>query len=293
MNPFAYAAPEKLEAAVDLLGATWGETEILAGGTDLVTCLKQGLTQPKTVVSLRNIASLRGIKSDRAGLRIGAATTLWDVLADASVKKHFPGIITAIQNIGSPQTQAVGTVGGDLCQRPRCWYYRNGFGLFGKAGDKSLVPEGDNRYHAVFGNEGPAYFVSASSLGPILIALGAKITAAGPNKSRRTIPAAEFFRTPRSENERETALRPNEIVTEIAIPTSGLRNNVYEVRQRYGFDWPYVAAAAAFSVQGGSARDVRIVLGHVAPTPWNANAAARALEGARIDAASAQRAGAS
>jgi xanthine dehydrogenase YagS FAD-binding subunit len=184
----------------------------------------------------------------------------------------------------------IGTVGGDLCQRPRCWYFRNGFGLLAKEGDFSLVPHGDNRYHAIFGNEGPAYFVSASSFGPPLIALGATVTLAGPNGSR-TIPVAQFFRTPQSEKERETALKPNEILTQIDIPVRGLRNATYEVRHRHGLDWPYVTASVAYAAKGGSAAEAQIALGHVAPTPWLATAAARLLEGPLVDAALAAKCG--
>src|SRR5206468_7768154 len=129
-------------------------------------------------------------------------------------KKNFPSLLTTAQDIGSPQILHTGTVGGDLCQRPRCWYFRNGYGLLGREGDTSLVREGDNRYHAIFGNEGPALFVNPSSLGPGLVALGAELTLTGPGAKTRTIPAAEFFRAPKSETEREAALKPNEILTE-------------------------------------------------------------------------------
>src|SRR5215471_201022 len=135
MKSFEYASPTDLDAAIGLLDSKPGEVEILAGGTDLVTSLKQGLTSPKRLVSLKAIPSLEGI--------------------------------------GSPQIINMGTIGGDLCQRPRCWYYRQGFGLLGQLDGKSLIPDGDNRYHAIFANDGPAYFVSASVLGPPLVALGA------------------------------------------------------------------------------------------------------------------------
>src|SRR6185503_14134461 len=184
---------------------------------------------PKRVVSLKNISKLRGIDSSKGTIRIGAMTTLREVIAHKEVQKQFPALISAAKNIGSPQMHAMGTVGGELCQRPRCWYYRNGFGLLGKDGDTSLVRDGDNRYHAIFATDGPALFVSASSLGPVLVALGATLTAEGPDGKTRSINAAEFFRAPTSESEREIALKPNEILTEVSIPVSGLKNANYEV----------------------------------------------------------------
>jgi xanthine dehydrogenase YagS FAD-binding subunit len=290
MKSFEYAAPATLKEATALLSDKWGETEIMAGGTDLVTSLKQQLTAPSRVVSLRNISEIKGLQTADKTLRIGATTTLGELAADKTVKEHFPALVTAAQGVGSPQLLAVGTVGGDLCQRPRCWYYRNGFGLFGKDGNTSLVREGDNRYHAIFGNDGEALFVCPSSLGPALVALGATVVVAGP-KDKRKVPAAEFFRTPKNAEERETALKPNEILAEIELPIGALKNATYEVRHRHGLDWPYATASVAFQLKGGAVSDARVVLGHVAPVPWPAPDAAKALSGAKADAASAAKCG--
>jgi xanthine dehydrogenase YagS FAD-binding subunit len=185
---------------------------------------------------------------------------------------------------------AVGTVGGDLCQRPRCWYFRNGLGLLATQDGASLAKEGDNRYHAIFGNDGPAIFVSASSLGPALIALDASITVIGPKGKTRKIPAMDFFQTPKSENDRETALKPNEILTSISVPVRGLKNATYEVRHRHGLDWPYVTASVAFQAKGDAANGAKVVLGHVAPVPWPARDASQTLSG-KVDAALAARCG--
>lgn len=290
MNSFEYTRPATLEEAIGRLAAEWGETEILAGGTDLITCLKQGLVTPKRLVSLAGIESLRGVKVDGGTLRVGAMTTLLDFANDAQVQANFPALVTAVKGIGSPQTMGVGTVGGDLCQRPRCWYFRNGNGLLAMASGRSLVPEGDNRYHAIFHKGGPAYFVNPSSLAPGLIALGATLTIAGPTGVRE-LPVADLYRAPQAEGERETTLTPAEIITQINIPVSGLRNGTYEVRHRQGLDWPYVTASVAFRLDGGKASDAKVVLGHVAPTPYIAQAAAQALEGQTIDEATAHRAG--
>jgi xanthine dehydrogenase YagS FAD-binding subunit len=289
MKSFEYAAPKSVKEATALLSEQWGETEILAGGTDLITSLKQEIISPKRVVSLKKISDLRGIKSERNALRIGAMTTLGELTAHKAVQKNFPSLVTAAQNIGSPQMLAMGTVGGDLCQRPRCWYFRNGHGVLGRQDGSSLVRDGDNRYHAIFGTDGPALFVSASSLGPALVALDATLIAEGPKGKTRQIAAKDFFHAPKSENERETTLKPNEVLTEISIPVKGLKNATYEVRHRYGLDWPYVTAAVAFAEKNGAVSDSRVVLGHVAATPWSAASAAQALNGARLDESAAAR----
>ena len=291
MKSFEYAAPKTLKEAAALLSDKWGETEILAGGTDLVTSLKQHITEPKRVVSLRNISEIKGIEIETKGVRIGAMTTLAELAEDKNIKEHFPSLVTAAIGVGSPQLMSVGTVGGDLCQRPRCWYYRNGFGLFAKHEGASLVREGENRYHAIFSNDGSALFVNPSSFGPALIALGATITVTGPKGKTRKVAADKFFQTPKSENERETSLRPNEILTDIFIPIKGLRNATYEVRHRHGLDWPYVTATVAFQIKTGTASDARVVLGHVAPVPWHSAGASKGLNGAKVDAASAAKCG--
>lgn len=290
MNPFEYASPEKLEDAIALLADRWGETELLAGGTDLLTSLKQEIVSPKRLVSLKAVSELFGIEVSPDEIGVHAMTPLADMAGHAAIREHFPSLVQAIEGIGSPQIINMGVVGGDLCQRPRCWYFRQGFGLLGQLDGKSLIPQGDNRYHAVFDNSGPAYFVNPSSLAPGLIALGATVSIAGPGGRARQVKVAEFFRTPRAADERENVLEPNEIVTAIIIPISGMANGTYEVRQRAGLDWPLVTASVAF---GGpaAARRAKVVLGHVSPTPHSAEKAAAVLEGKPVDEALATQAG--
>lgn len=283
MKPFAYAAPASLDEALSLLSDRWGQAEILAGGTDLVTCLKQNLTAPARVVSLKNIGSLKGVRREGDKLQIGAMTTLADLAKESAVQEQFAALAAAVRGIGSEQMISAGTVGGDLCQRPRCWYFRTGHGLFGQEAGGSLVERGDNRYHAIFGNGGPALFVHPSSLAPALIALGATVNVAGPSGRKREVAAADFFQTPKTDQDRETVLKPNEIVTGVAVPVKGLKNATYEVRHRHGLDWPYVTASVALRLEGKTAREPQVVLGHVAPVPWKAPGAARVLDGKVID----------
>jgi xanthine dehydrogenase YagS FAD-binding subunit len=277
MQAFEYASPTSVEAAVQLLG---DNSQVLAGGTDLVSLMKEYVVSPKRLVSLKDIKSLGGIEyKSSSGLRLGATVTLQELVDSAVVKRNYPALIEAAEGVSSPQIRSRGTVAGDLCQRPRCWYFRLGYGLLAQSEGKPLVPEGDNRYHAILGNEGPAYFVNPSSLAPILIALGAKVRAQGP-QGPREISLHNFFKTPKAAEEREYDLQPIEIVTEIIVPPAGdARMAVYEVRQKEALDWPLAAAAVVFKLSGGKAEDARVVLGHVAPVPWPSLEAEHALEG--------------
>lgn len=289
MESFAYANPATVEEAVGQLAAQWGEADVLAGGTDLISLMKENLHTPKRVVNIKSIKALEGIQKTAAGLRIGALVTMDELAKSELVRTSYAALAHAAAGIPSPQIRHMGTVGGDLCQRPRCWYYRGGFGLLAMKDGKSLVPEGENKYHAIFGG-GPAYFVSASSLGPALVALGAKVKLVSA-KGAREVPVAQFFITPKDENTREIALRPNEILTEIVVPEAAVKSATYEVRQKTSLDWPLVAASVALAMNGATVRSAKIVLGHVAPVPWDSAAAARALAGKEVTAATAEAAG--
>jgi xanthine dehydrogenase YagS FAD-binding subunit len=285
MHNFEYANPSTVQEAVGLLGAKWGQADVLAGGTDLISLMKDELHTPKRVVNIKNIKELEGIQKTGDGIRIGALVTMDELAKNADVKAEAKSLADAAAGIPSPQIRHMGTVGGDLCQRPRCWYYRGGFGLLGMKDGKSLIPDGENKYHAIFG-DGPAYFVSASSLGPALVALDAKVKLVGP-KGPREVPVAKFFVTPKDDASREIVLLPNEILTEIIVP-AGMKSATYEVRQKEALDWPLVAAAVALKMNGNSVSAAKIVLGHVAPTPHDAAAAGKWLVGKSITAANAE-----
>ncbi len=289
MQPFEFASPATVQEAVSLLGKEWGEADVLAGGTDLLSLMKEHLHEPRRVVNIKNIKELGGIRKTAAGLRIGALVTMDELARSAEVRGACPSLLDAAGGIPSPQIRHMGTVGGDLCQRPRCWYYRQGMGLLAMHDGRSLIPEGENRYHAIFG-EGPAHFVSASSLGPALISLGAKVKLVSA-KGTRELPVAKFFVTPGSEHEREIALQPHEILTEVLIPSGAVRTATYEVRQKEALDWPLVTASVALTMSGNVVSAASIVLGHVAPTPWQSTAAAEALKGKAVNEATAEAAG--
>ena len=275
MEAFEYAAPNSVKEAVGLLSSKWGETDILAGGTDLMSLMKERIHTPKRVVSLKNISGLNGVSASQ----IGAAATIDSLLGNSAVPA---AVRQAAEGITSPQMRAMGTVGGELLQRPRCWYFRNGYGLLGKdAKGKALVPNGENQYHAILGNKGPAYFVSASSLAPALIALEATVTVVGPD-GEEEMAVEKLFQTPSSDSQRETTLKPNQVLTGIKIPGGAAKSATYEVRQRQLMDWPLATASVALKMSGDTVESARVVLGHVAPTPWRSSDAERALAGKAV-----------
>jgi len=291
MRPFEYVSPTSRNQAISLLGASWGNTELLAGGTDLLALMKDDVIAPKRLINIKNIADLHGISSNSQGLRIGALTTLGELADDDAVKRGYPALSEAVLEAASPQIRNLASLGGNLCQRPRCWYFRNGFGLLPKSeAGKELVAPGENRYHAILGNDGPAKFVSPSTIAPILIAYGAKIRIEGP-KGKRELPLEKFFVIPKSEGEREHDLSPNEIVTEVILPpATDVRAAHYEVRQKEVFDWPLAVAAVALKMKGSNVGSARVVLGYVAPVPWPSQEAEQALTGQAPTKDSAQKA---
>ncbi|MDX2152848.1 MAG: xanthine dehydrogenase family protein subunit M [Bryobacteraceae bacterium] len=291
MQAFEYASPATLKEALSLLGTKWGEADVLAGGTDLISLMKDYVHTPKRVVNIKGLKELGGISKTAAGLRIGAAATVDELLSSPLVRTEYPSLVQAARGITSPQIRNMGTVGGDLCQRPRCWYFRQGYGLLGMKDGMSLVEKGENKYHAIF-SSGPAKFVSPSSFGPALIALGAKVKLASASGTRE-VEAAKFFVAPTSADARETALLPNEILTEIVIPAAaGVKNATYEVRHKEALDWPLATASVALKMKGASVGSAHVVLGHVAPTPYVAAEAAKMLEGKSITEDVAEQAGA-
>ncbi len=293
MRGFEYANPTTKEQAVALLGSSWTDAEVLAGGTDLLSLMKDDVVHPKRLVNIKDIRELGGITvgKDRS-LRIGALITIQELADHPQVREFFPVVASTAGEIAGPQIRNMGTVGGNLCQRPRCWYYRAGFGLLAKdQSGEALAPSGDNRYHAILGNAGPAYFVSPSTLGTLFIALGGTVRLFGP-KGKREIPVEKFFVIPQTESQREHDLGPNEIVTEIVLPPlAGVKAATYEVRQKEAMDWPLALASVALSLNGNKVRSARVVMGYVAPVPWRSKEAEEALVGKAITEDTAKAAG--
>jgi len=278
MRPFEYAAPTTKEQAVSLLGAQWGQAEVLAGGTDLLSLMKDDVVHPKRLVSISQLQGFDGPVMN-GQLQLSALTTLAELADNVNVAKDYPALAEAVNHAASPQIRNMATLGGNLCQRPRCWYFRGGFGLLPKdESGKDLVAAGDNRYHAILGNDGPAKFVSPSSIVPALIAYGTKVQLFGP-KGSRELPLENFYVIPKAEAEREHDLKPNEIVTRIILPPADRELKVahYEIRQKAAFDWPLAVAVVALRMSGSRVQQARVVMGHVAPVPWVSAEAVKVL----------------
>jgi xanthine dehydrogenase YagS FAD-binding subunit len=209
------------------------------------------------------------------------------VAAHPGVRQALPALAQACGEAASPQNRNVATLGGNLLQRPRCWYYRlESYRCLKKGGDVCYAVGGENRYHAIFGG-GPSYATHPSNAAVALLALDASFVLEGP-QGTRTVPAAEFFTPPARDPERENQLAPDELLVEVRVPeATGYRSAYDEVRERAAFDWPLVSVAAALKLEGGVVRDARIVLGAVAPIPWRVPKAEQALAGKPLDDASA------
>jgi xanthine dehydrogenase YagS FAD-binding subunit len=296
MKNFTYHRPASLEQVIPLLGESWGKTELLAGGTDLHDLQKEYVAQPERVVSLTGITDdgFRQIAAagDPPTVTIGAGVKLAEIAEHPAIRKHCAALAAAAGMIAGPQIRNMGTLGGSLCQRNRCWYFRDEHvNCLLKGGRRCFAQEGENQYHAIFTQGHPCVIVHPSTLAPALIALNATAEAVGPN-GKRELPVEKLFQAPVKETQREHTLAPNEVLTRVTIkPAAGVASASYEVKQRETNEWPLVQAVVALKLDGGKATGVRVVLGHVAPTPLVSESAARALEGKEVTEETAAAAG--
>jgi xanthine dehydrogenase YagS FAD-binding subunit len=264
---------------------------VIAGGTDLLGEMKDNLASPARLVSIRHLAELQGVRASGNGLRIGAATLLADIVEHPMVQERTPLLAMAAGKIGTPQIRNMGTIGGNLCQRPRCWYYRNNFPCYKHGGNTCFSAAGENDYHAIL-QGGPSFIVHPSDAAPALVALGA--TARISNGSReRTVPMDKFFVTPREDVRRENVLLPNEILAAIDVPHAPAGSKAIYIKEmvREVWDFALCSVAAMVTVKDGIVTDARIVLGGVAPIPYRAAKAEAALTGKPLNEASAAAAG--
>ena len=287
---FSYVRAKSLNDAVRTL-ATPGAM-LHAGGTDLLGCLRGGVLKADKVISLGGIAALRGISTPVAGgLRIGAMTTLSEIASHKQVLDRYPALAQAAASVGSPQLRNQGTLGGNLCQRPRCWYFRGDFQCLRKGGDTCYALQGENQYHAIFGGRA-CYMVHPSDTAVALVALGARARVTGPG-GVRTVPLAGFFVLPEKNVTKETVLERNEVLTDILLPPAdaGARSSYRKVRSRGSWDFALASVALALTIDTGAVvKRVRIVLGAAAPAPWRAEGAEKVIVGNRLTADTAARA---
>jgi xanthine dehydrogenase YagS FAD-binding subunit len=287
INKFDYIKAESLKSAVGYLSSD-KDVRIHAGGTDLLGCLRDNVFGASKLVSLHDL-DLQGISNSSGGsMTIGAMTSVADIAASESVAARYPALAAAAKVVSSPQLRNQGTIGGNICQRPRCWYYRGEFDCIRKGGDTCYATAGENSYHAILGGD-DCYIVHPSDLAPALIAHDTQVEIFGP-KGPNTMPLEKFFLLPKDDAERENILKPDEIVTKIIlpkpVPTLGTYN---KVRTRESWDFAIVSAAVVVAMDGDKVKEARIVLGGVAPRPWRAAAAEKLLIGNSIREATARK----
>ena len=265
---------------------------VVGGGSEYLQLMKDGVVTPDYVVNLKTIPGLHYIKEERGGFRIGALTTLAEIEEHAAVREKLLILSEAAAEAASPQIRNAGTIAGNICQRPFCWYFRSAnFNCLRKGGQVCYTVAGDGRFHAILGG-GPSYIVHPSDTAPALIALNAQIKIAGP-AGEKTLPLEKFFVLPSVDFKRENILNPGEIVTEIYVPhpKSGSKGFYHKIRERLAWDHAIVSVAVIVQNGAGVVRDARVVLGGVAPTPWRAPKAEQFLRGKKIDDRTVETAG--
>ena len=255
-----------------------------AGGTDLLGCLRDRVFDAETVVSIAGIKALRGIReTSEGGLRIGSLTTISDIARNPLIKTKYPALSMAAAEVASPQLRNQGTIGGNLCQKPRCWYYRGEFNCLRKGGDECFAVDGENPYHCIFGGEN-CYIVHPSDTAPALVALEARVTIAGP-KRKKTMAVENLHMPPSLDYTVETVLDAGEIVTEIILPPpkAGMRSAYRKVRARRSWDFALAGVASAIVFEGDQVADCRMVLCGAAPVPWRSREVESIIKGRRLD----------
>jgi xanthine dehydrogenase YagS FAD-binding subunit len=271
VSSFDYLVAEQFDAA--LAEYAEGKAALKAGGVDLLDLIKEGVEAPATLLSIDGLDEFRYIREENDGVHIGCLTTLAGIGRDELLKTKYAVLHHAASEAATPQIRERATVGGNLCQRPRCWYFRQReFHCLKKGGPTCFAVEGENRYHAIFGG-GPSYIVHPSNVAPALVALDGLIVIQSasseppiqsePPASSRRIPAAEFFVLPEKSLMRENVLQPGQVISEVILPKAPSQSATVELREKQSFDWP-VAMACVARLDGGW----RVCLGAVAPIPW-------------------------
>lgn len=283
MKNFKLLQPQTIDQITSLAPEKSDKFYLLAGGTDLLGEIKNEIIEPEVIVDLKSIPRLSYIKKETDGVQIGAMTSLAELAENPLIKNDYPGLHEATNSVATSQLRNMGTVGGNLCQRPRCWYYRDPqIKCRKKGGTKCFAFKGKNKYHAILGG-GLCYIVHPSDLAPALIALGAEIFISSPKKDK-TIPLADFYTLPRVNVRKENILEQNEVLREIKIPLSkkGDKSTYHKLKERGSWDFAIVSAAVKGNISGGVFKDIRIVLGGVAPVPWRLEKAENIIMGKNV-----------
>ena len=285
MKTFSNATAHDLRQAISLSQQAHqaGKTAAFAGGgSDLLGMVKERIVTPDVIVHLKTIKGLDQISSNGKGITIGGQATLDTISHHPVIRKQYTVLAEAAETVATLQIRNVGTIAGNVSQRPWCWYYRNGFPCFKAGGNTCFSISGENQFHAIFGG-GPSFIVHPSDTAPALVALGAEFRIAGPS-GERTVPAADFFVLPKVNAAHENVLAPDEILASIHIPApkAGTKSTYHKVMDREAWTHAVVSAAVVLETDKGVCRSARIVLGGVAPIPWRLSEAEKLLAGQRI-----------
>jgi xanthine dehydrogenase YagS FAD-binding subunit len=281
VKAFAYVDARNEKEAVAALKFAGGVAMPLAGGQDLLARMKDYVASPDRLVNVKGALDTTIAGTPDGGLKIGAATKIVDLMENAQVQRLYPAVIAASGDIGTPQIRNQGTIGGNINQRPRCWYFRNEeFVCYKKGGNRCFSPAGENQFHAIFGNNGPSHIVHPSSLAVPFVAYGAKFRVASAS-GEHEVPASEYFTMPTLRNvQKENVLGDDELLTHVILPPPGnVKSGHYEVRYKASHDWPLAFATVVLAMNGNTIQSARVVLGAVAPVPWRSEDAERALAG--------------
>jgi len=280
MRPFEYTSAASIDEAISLLGSDGnGAVRPLAGGTDLLTLMKSDIVVPEQLIDIKRAAGLTGgVQETADGVSLGTLTTLAEIETHPLLRERYPALSEAAAAAATPQLRNMATIGGNLLQRPRCWYYRNPrFHCWLKGGDECQARDGENQRHAIF-NVSPCVATHPSDLATALVALDAAVRLRGPDGAR-SLSLTDFFTAPDDARRTENVLRPAELVLEITIPAANDRHSIYlKAMDRKTWAFALVGVAAALRVDDGRMRDARLVLGGVAPIPWRVRAAEQLLD---------------
>jgi len=290
LPPFSYVRPDTIKEAITHLSRTGAAVH--AGGTDMIGCLRDGIVHAETIVSLQALENCRGIKETAdGGLAIGALTTITEIAENPMVQEKYPGLSQGAFEVASPQLRNQGTIGGNLCQKPRCWYYRGEFHCLRKGGDLCYALEGEHQFHAIFGHDYICVITHPSDTAPPLAALGAVVKISGPD-GQRTVPVEHFHMMPVENPRAETVLKPGEVVTHIVLskPGENLRSSYRKVRARRSWDFALAGAALALEMEDDTVKSARVFLSGAAPIPWRSRPVEEAVTGTKLDAAAIQKA---
>jgi xanthine dehydrogenase YagS FAD-binding subunit len=282
MPNFTYVRPKSLKEAFPHLST--GDARIHAGGTDLLGCLRDGVFTAEKIISISRLDELKGIERMRDGsLRIGALTTVAELTNHELVREGYPALAQAALEVASPQLRNQGTIGGNLCQKPRCWYYRGEFHCTRKGGTRCFAMAGENQYHCILGGRG-CYIVHPSDIAPVLVAYGASVEVAAVKETRK-IPIDQLFVLPEQAITKETVLEPGEVLTAVLLPPleQGYHSSYRKVRARGSWDFALAGVALALRFHEGKVAGGRIVLSGAAPVPWRCAESEKVITGHPLD----------